>query len=152
MAKSLVSLFAGLLLLTSAKCGEISRLSNENSRTITRESAELATNGFSYKEAMERTSNRLTSTENCPTLLPQELIDEIKSYNETAQRIMDLILVGDFKGKAYEELHELVDRYPVRPSGHQSLEDSIDYMMERMKAFKLDRVWGEQVLVPHWIR
>ncbi len=105
---------------------------------------------ISFKESNGRLASK--NAENCEDLLDPELVDKIASYQETADKIIDFIVNGDFKGKSYNELVEFVDRYPTRLSGEKTLEDSIDYMMGRMKDLGLHNVRGEQVLVPHWVR
>src|SRR5258705_69985 len=107
-------------------------------------------NELSFKDSHGRLAS--TNTENCENLLDPDLVAKIASYQDTADKIIDLIVNGEFKGKSYNELVEFVDRYPVRLSGEKTLEDSIDYMMDRMKNLGLQNVRGEQVLVPHWVR
>ncbi len=104
----------------------------------------------SYRDSLGRTLK--ADTENCTDLLDPQLIETIKGYQPIADQIINLFQTGELKGKTYEELEKLVDLYPIRQSGFQNLEDSIDYMMERMRVNGLQNVRGEQVLVPHWVR
>lgn len=91
--------------------------------------------------------------EECEGTLEQSLLDEIRSHQAVANQIIDYVMNGSFKGKTYQEVHDLVDKFPIRMSGFQNLEDSIDYTLTRMREeHKLENVRGEQVKVPHWIR
>lgn len=104
----------------------------------------------SYRDSLGRTLK--ADTENCSDLLDPQLVETIKGYQPIADQIINLLVNGELKGKTYDELEKLVDLYPIRQSGFQNLEDSIDYMMERMRDNGLQNVRGEQVLVPHWVR
>lgn len=53
---------------------------------------------------------------------------------------------------AYRRLAELVDRFGNRPSGSESLERAIDWIVAEMKKDGLDNVHTEPVMVPHWVR
>lgn len=92
------------------------------------------------------------SNENCSSLLSPELTELIGSYKTVANEIYQFIVNGELKGEAFRELENLVDLYPTRPSGSKGLENSIDYMISRMKDLGLENVRGEQVPVPHWVR
>ncbi|ODM94782.1 Carboxypeptidase Q [Orchesella cincta] len=106
----------------------------------------------SYRESQERFLQSSKDVENCPTLITDELRAEIAAYQPVANQIMEAVVNGAWKSKTYDALHDLVDKYPIRQSGHKNLEDSIDYMMEKMTEYGFDNVRGEQVLVPHWVR
>ncbi|KAF7278802.1 hypothetical protein GWI33_007953 [Rhynchophorus ferrugineus] len=84
--------------------------------------------------------------------LSQSLLNEIHSYEETANTIINTIVNGKYKGGTYKELAKFVDKFGARLSGTQNLENSIDYMLELMRANNLDNVHGEEVYIPHWIR
>jgi len=85
--------------------------------------------------------------------LPVELVDEIKSYQTIATEIIKEATEGSFQGRTYNQLAKFVDKYGSRLSGSQSLEDSIDYMINKMKnEDKLDLAYGEDAIVPHWVR
>src|SRR5690606_17059434 len=51
-----------------------------------------------------------------------------------------------------EKLTLLTDRFGPRLSGSRSLEDAIDWILDRMRTEGLDSVRGEPVMVPHWVR
>ncbi|CAL8070588.1 unnamed protein product [Orchesella dallaii] len=108
--------------------------------------------GYSYKESSGRYSKGSNAIENCSVLINEDLVREIASYQPIADQIIEAVMNGNWKGKAYEALHDLVDKYPIRLSGFQNLEDSIDYMMEKMRAYGYENVRGEEVPVPHWVR
>jgi len=87
------------------------------------------------------------------TLISPALREEIANYQPVATQIINYILEGPFKGKAFNEMVRLIDEYPIRLSGEQNLEDSIDHMIDIMtNEMNFDNVRGEQALVPHWIR
>ncbi|MEX0691338.1 MAG: M28 family metallopeptidase [Gemmatimonadales bacterium] len=53
---------------------------------------------------------------------------------------------------AWNRLAEMVDQYGHRITGSAALEQSIDWIVARMRADGLDRVRTEDVMVPHWVR
>jgi carboxypeptidase Q len=53
---------------------------------------------------------------------------------------------------AHRRLGELVDRFGPRFSGSAALEAAIDWILAQMKLDGLQRVRGEPVMVPHWVR
>lgn len=81
-----------------------------------------------------------------------ELRSEIKAYAPVVNRIADLVLNGAEKGAAYDELALFVDTFGPRPSGSESLEKAIDYMLNKFSSSKLDNVHGEPAMVPSWVR
>ncbi len=70
-------------------------------------------------------------------------------YREVADRIIDAALADS---SAYARLTDLVDRFGHRLSGSESLERALDWILEEMRRDGLDRVRGEPVLVPVWVR
>jgi len=90
----------------------------------------------------------------CPEILGDVLTKEIQSYQRVANQIIAAATApeGAFKDRTYNELAKFVDKFGQRLSGSQSLEDSIDYVMEKMKTDGYSRVWAEEAIVPHWIR
>ncbi|CAH1134528.1 unnamed protein product [Ceutorhynchus assimilis] len=84
--------------------------------------------------------------------LPEALITEIRSFEETANTIMNSILNGKFKGATFSELAEFVDTFGARVSGTKNLENAIDYVLDKMKSNNLENVHGEEAWVPHWVR
>lgn len=85
--------------------------------------------------------------------LSQEEIEEIQSYQDVVNQIIEATVSGSFKGETYNELAVFVDKFGARLSGTQALEDSIDYLLDRMNnTFDIENVHGEDVQVPHWER
>ncbi len=76
----------------------------------------------------------------------QDLAD---TYREEANRLIEAATANH---DAYARLTELVDNFGHRVSGSVALEQAIDWMMEEMEADGLDRVAGDPVMVPHWVR
>ncbi|XP_041972803.1 carboxypeptidase Q-like [Aricia agestis] len=81
-----------------------------------------------------------------------ELAQEIASYKDVVERILEYTTNGAFKGKTYDELAKFVDKFGARPSGSNSLEESIDYMIELSRQEHLDDITTEELEVPHWVR
>jgi len=84
--------------------------------------------------------------------LPNSLVKEIASYQNVTDRIIHEMVRGTFQRRTYEDLSYFVDKFGSRLSGTQNLENSIDFMMKKMKQDGLDNVHGEDVIVPHWNR
>jgi carboxypeptidase Q len=76
----------------------------------------------------------------------QDLAD---TYRDEANRLIEAATANH---DAYARLTELVDKFGHRVSGSVALEQAIDWMMEEMEADGLDRVAGDPVMVPHWVR
>ncbi|MFH1763603.1 MAG: M20/M25/M40 family metallo-hydrolase [Gemmatimonadota bacterium] len=68
---------------------------------------------------------------------------------EGAQRLVDAALASSV---AWDRLAELVDAFGPRLSGSESLEASLDWILEGMAEDGLDNVRAEPVMVPRWIR
>ncbi|MDZ7773701.1 MAG: M28 family metallopeptidase [Balneolaceae bacterium] len=81
----------------------------------------------------------------------QELSDhpDIAAYSGEAQRIIDAAMSDE---ESFEELTWFGDHFGPRFSGSESLERSIDWIVEEMRADGFDRVWTQEVMVPHWVR
>ncbi|KAG7167434.1 Carboxypeptidase Q-like 1, partial [Homarus americanus] len=84
--------------------------------------------------------------------LPPELVDEIKSYQDTVDQIIEYVVRGDYKGRTYEVLAELVDTFGPRMTGSGQLEAAIDWMLELSEAEGLENTHTEDVTAPHWVR
>ncbi len=56
------------------------------------------------------------------------------------------------RAEAYDNLVELVSRHPGRLSGSQALTDSLGWAERKLQALGLDRVYSQEVMVPHWER
>lgn len=70
-------------------------------------------------------------------------------YSQATQRIAAAALSDS---GAWNRIAELTEKFGNRISGSQSLEQAIDWIIEKMKADGLDNVRGEPVMVPRWIR
>ena len=70
-------------------------------------------------------------------------------HRADAERLIALALRDSM---AYDRLAELTDLFGARPSGSQSLERAIDWIVAQMKKDGFDRVYTEPVMVTHWVR
>ena len=70
-------------------------------------------------------------------------------YRTVADRIIDAALADS---GAYRRLAELADRFGPRFSGTDNLERALDWIIDQMKRDGLERVRGEPVMVPRWVR
>lgn len=84
--------------------------------------------------------------------LSPELIEEIHSYQDVVNQIINYVVDGEYKGQAYDTLAELVDNYGPRLTGSGMLEAAIDFMLDSSRTEGLDNVRTEDVVVPHWER
>lgn len=84
--------------------------------------------------------------------LSSDLKNEIKAYEPLVRNILNEALNGTFKGRTWQELADFVDKFGPRLSGTQILEESIDYVLNKSRSYKLENVHGEIVKVPHWVR
>lgn len=97
--------------------------------------------------------NRSTDDNSIDTCsLPDNLVKEIDSYEETVNGIVNTAINGSFKGFTWKELEIFVDKFGCRFTGTQNLENSINYMLEKSKNLSLENVHGEPVMVPQWVR
>jgi carboxypeptidase Q len=67
----------------------------------------------------------------------------------TIRRIYDEALTSS---PAYEQLRELTTLYPGRLSGSPALAGAVRWGEAKLNALGLDRVWMQEVMVPHWER
>ena len=58
----------------------------------------------------------------------------------------------DASREGWDRLAELADTFGARPSGSESLESAVDWILERMRRDGLENVRGEPVVVPRWER
>jgi carboxypeptidase Q len=72
-----------------------------------------------------------------------------QQYRATTDRIAAAALSDS---AAWNRIAELTEKFGNRISGSQSLEQAIDWIIEKMKADGLDNVRGEPVMVPKWVR
>ncbi|XP_037915670.1 carboxypeptidase Q-like isoform X2 [Hermetia illucens] len=84
--------------------------------------------------------------------LPEALQKEIQGYQPVVNTIVDKILGGKFAGDTYNSLLEMTDKFGHRLAGSQSLEDSIDYLVDEFQKAGLENVHTEDAPVPHWVR
>jgi len=83
-------------------------------------------------------------------LLPIRLpAQEASAYRAQAD---SLIRAAQGDSAAWIRIAELTDRFGARFSGTESLERSIDWIVERMRADGLENVHTEPVMVPRWVR
>jgi carboxypeptidase Q len=72
---------------------------------------------------------------------------------ETHQANADRLIAAALRDSmAYDRLAQLTDMFGARPSGSQSLERAIDWIVTEMKKDGFDRVYTEPVMVTHWVR
>ncbi|KAL1402905.1 hypothetical protein pipiens_001810 [Culex pipiens pipiens] len=84
--------------------------------------------------------------------LPDALVQEIRGYQPIVNKIVQRIVGGEFAGKTWESLAELVDTFGARLAGTDQLERTIDWVLERMGRDGLENVHTEEASVPHWVR
>ncbi|XP_043793848.1 carboxypeptidase Q-like isoform X1 [Apis laboriosa] len=97
--------------------------------------------------AVNRNVNNVISCQ-----LPQSLLNEIDSYEPVVRAIINEALNGSFKGSTWNELAYFTDTFGPRLSGSETLERSIDYVLNKSIEYELENVHGEPVTVPHWVR
>ncbi|MBT8396528.1 MAG: M20/M25/M40 family metallo-hydrolase [Gemmatimonadetes bacterium] len=68
---------------------------------------------------------------------------------EATQRLVDAALQNPV---AWNRLAELVDAFGPRFSGTESLEESLDWILQKMSEDGLENVREEPVMVPRWVR
>ena len=93
----------------------------------------------------------ITSADNV-SQLPYQLKKEIANHQDDANKIIDFLTKGPGKHQVYNRLATFVDTYGSRFAGSANLEHAIDYMLHELNKDKFDKVHGEEVLVPHWVR
>jgi carboxypeptidase Q len=88
-----------------------------------------------------------------PMLVPTASRAQTSSIPEetvrNAERLLEAALESDV---TWARLTELVDVFGARFSGTESLEASLDWILETMEADGLENVRSEPVMVPRWIR
>ncbi|XP_069124606.1 carboxypeptidase Q-like [Argopecten irradians] len=77
---------------------------------------------------------------------------EIMSYRGIADQIIERSVRGPAANQSYNRLATFVDKFGSRIVGSQNLENSIDYLLEKLKEDGLENVHGEEAMVPHWVR
>ena len=66
--------------------------------------------------------------------------------------IINYSLNGGGQNQSCDRLAKFVDRFGSRIAGFQNLENSLDYLLVKLKEDGLDNVHGEEVAVTHWVR
>ena len=82
----------------------------------------------------------------------QKVVDEIRSYQDIADQIINYTLKGAGANQAYNRLAEFTDMFGNRVAGSNNLEKAIDYMLKTLQEDGLENVHGEPVNVTHWVR
>jgi carboxypeptidase Q len=80
---------------------------------------------------------------------PAQQVDIATAYRATAD---SLIRAATGDSAAYRRLGRMVDTFGHRITGSASLEATIDWILDLMKADGLENVHGQPVMVPHWVR
>ncbi|MGM0545750.1 MAG: M28 family metallopeptidase [Bacteroidota bacterium] len=75
--------------------------------------------------------------------------DIIAEYEQEAQAIIDAAMSND---EAFQKLTHFVDDYGPRFSGSETLEHSIDWILDEMRQQPFDEVRTQKVMVPKWVR
>src|SRR6478672_7617809 len=81
-----------------------------------------------------------------PSLAAQSIADR---YRGDANRIIDAALKDS---TAWNRLAEMTEKFGNRLSGTPALEQTIDWVIAKMKEDGLQNVRGERVMVPVWVR
>lgn len=76
-------------------------------------------------------------------------ITKAQTQKEDIRRIYDEVLTN---GQCYPMLEYLSLNIGHRLSGSPQAAAAVEYMRQRMEAFGFDRVYLQEVMVPHWIR
>lgn len=76
-----------------------------------------------------------------------EIREEIKGYQDVANKIIDTAIRGRFKNKLFESVAKFTDKFGNRQTGTEALEKSIDYGVQKMKNDGLDNVQEETVKI-----
>ncbi|KAM9489076.1 carboxypeptidase Q-like isoform 1-T1 [Clarias gariepinus] len=82
----------------------------------------------------------------------QEVSNEISSYSDIAQKIIQLSVYGKAQNRSYERLAAFTDTIGNRLSGSRNLDLAIKYMYNALRLDGLENVHLEQVKIPHWVR
>ncbi|XP_050423857.1 carboxypeptidase Q-like isoform X2 [Adelges cooleyi] len=88
--------------------------------------------------------------DNCD--LSEDLRKEIAGYRPIVKQVLAYVLDGPHRGRTWAELAEFTDTFGSRLVGTKNLENSIDYMLDKLKAAHLDNVHGEEMTFEAWQR
>lgn len=75
-----------------------------------------------------------------------------ESYREVANQLIEAALDPENVDFMWERLAWLTDYYPHRLSGSEMLEKAINWMYGQLNEDGFDRVYKQEVMVPHWVR
>lgn len=79
---------------------------------------------------------------------PSKKVD-VTSYQDESEAIIDAALNDE---EAFDQLTYFVDKFGHRFSGTEALENSIDWIVEKMQDQPFDQVITQKVMVPRWVR
>lgn len=99
-----------------------------------------------YKEEI------IYAEDTCSSVLGNNITDTIASYQTIVNKIVNVVLNGDFNNFTWNQLSIFIDTFGNRIVGTARLEKAIDYMLNLSASFDLENVHGENVSVPYWIR
>jgi carboxypeptidase Q len=68
------------------------------------------------------------------------------------KNVKKLITAAQNQEVGWNRLTYIGDTFGARLSGSESLENTIDWVVETMKKDGFDKVWTQPVMVPHWVR
>lgn len=96
-------------------------------------------------------STATTSSDGCR--LVNSLRAEIAGYRPIVDRVLSYVRDSKgYKGRTWTELSEFTDLFGYRLAGTPNLENSIDLMLNKLRAMNLDNVHGERVEFNGWQR
>ncbi|CAG2114029.1 unnamed protein product [Medioppia subpectinata] len=78
--------------------------------------------------------------------------EEIRNLSTDVNKIIDFVMTGADRGVTYDELALFIDKFGPRHLGTANLENSIDYMLDRLTREGHDIVGSEKLVVPIWQR
>jgi carboxypeptidase Q len=87
-----------------------------------------------------------------PILKAQNTNSDTFLSNLTETNISNVINLALDSDLGFNRLTHLGDYYGPRLSGSKQLEDAIDWAVTEMTNDGFDRVWKQDVMVPHWVR
>jgi len=148
MARNLLIIFASFMLALNLSITDGSVLDRAKNPKL---SALERFGNYSYREATKGESLAEARHDTTTCNLSDQLLAEIRAYQPVVNQIIQAATQGSWRGKTYNNLATFVDKFGYRLSGTQTLEDSIDYILEKMADDGLD-VHSEEASVPHWIR
>lgn len=140
--------FVALLLPSFSKAGEsFGFFEGPNAYTYTRDGLKSH-----IESATSRVSNEF-NPEICSRPEHKELMERLKKYQPSVDRIKQSVVSGSYKNTTYEGLVDFLDTFGPRISGSVALEKSIDYLQDAFESSQgVDIMWTQPVDVPKWER